>query len=164
MNNSPNFSTIVSRYDLLLDELAYFAAFDVYGEDYLRQFGITFKTSATTLWEAARNGMAAALNNAADRLLDLEIDGALTLKTKSGQEKRMVAWVDKMQAVDAVPAETLKYIGALPVLDALREPKVLVTCRCGNQFPARPHAYQNYLAICPKCRQRLRVDTSKARG
>lgn len=161
VNNSPNFSTVVSRYDLLLDELAYFAAFDAYGDKYLRQFGITFKTTATSLWKSARDGQAAFLNNAADRLLDLEIDDALALNTKSGQEKRMTAWVDKMQSVDGVPADTLKYIGSLPVLDALREPKVLVTCRCGNQFRARPHAYQSYLAICPKCGQRLRVNTSK---
>lgn len=163
VNNSPNFSTVVSRYDLLLDKLAYFAAYEVYGMDYLQQFGITFKTPASALWKATRDGRAAFLKNAADRLLDIEIDDALTLKTKSGQEKRMTAWVDKMQSVEAVPVETLKYIGALPVLDALREPKVLVTCRCGNQFHARPHAYQNYLVICPKCGQKLRVDLSKSR-
>ncbi len=161
INNSPNFSTVVSRYDLLLDKLAYFAAYEVYGVDYLQQFGITFKTPASVLWKSARDGRGAFLNNAADRLLDVEIDDALALKTKSGQEKRMTAWVDKMQSVEAVPVETLKYIGSLPVLDALREPKVVVTCRCGNQFRARPHAYQNYLVICPKCDQKLRVDTSK---
>lgn len=163
INNSTNFSTVVSRYDLMLDELGYFAAWEAYGVDYLQRYGFTFKTPASVLWKSAFDGKAKFLNSAIDRLLDLEIDDALTLKTKSGQEKRMTLWADKLQAVEAVPAETLKYIASLPVLDALREPKVLVTCRCGNQFRERPHAYQNYLVICPKCSQRLRVDTSRSK-
>lgn len=160
INNSPNFATVVSRYDLMLDELGYFAAWEAYGVDYLQQYGFTFKTPASAMWKSSFDGRAKFLNSAVDRLLDLEIDSALELKTKSGQEKRMVSWVDKLQAVEAVPADTLKYIAALPVLDALREPKVLVTCRCGAQFHGRPHGYRGYVVICPKCGQRLRVDTS----
>ena len=160
INSSANFSTVISRYDLMLDELGYFAAWEVYGVDYLQQYGFTFKTPASTLWKTAFDERAKFLNSAVDRLLDLEIDDALNLKTKSGQERRMVAWVDKMQSVESVPADTLKYIGALPVLDALRERKVVATCQCGVQFSTRPHAYKGYIVICPKCGQRLRVDTS----
>lgn len=160
INNSPDFATVVSRYDLMLDELGYFAAWEEYGVDYLQQYGFTFKTPASVMWKSSFDGRAKYLNSAVDRLLDLEIDSALELKTKSGQEKRMMSWIDKLQAVEAVPADTLKYIVALPVLDALREPKVLVTCRCGAQFHGRPHSYQGHVVICPKCGQKLRADTS----
>ena len=164
INNSPSFATVVLRYDLMLDELGYFAAWETYGVDYLQQYGFTFKTPASALWKSSFDGKAKFLNSAVDRLLDLEIDGALVLKTKSGQEKRMLSWVDKMQGVESVPVDTLKYLSDLPVLDALRDPKVLTTCRCGVQFRCRPHAYQGYIVICPKCGQRLRVDTSGKQG
>jgi len=160
INNSPNFATVVSRYDLMLDELGYFAGWEAYGVDYLQQYGFTFKTPASALRKTSFDGKAKFLNSTVDRLLDLEIDGALALKTKSGQEKRMLSWIDKMQGVESVPVDTLKYLSTLPVLDALREPKVLATCRCGVQFRCRPHAYQGYIVICPKCGQQLRVDTS----
>lgn len=161
INNSSNFETVVSRYDLMLDELGYFAAWEVYGVDYLRQYGFTFKTPASALWKSSFDGKAKILNSAVDRLLDLEIDKALALKTKSGQKKRMESWIDKMQGVESVPVETLKYISALPVLDALQEPKVLVKCRqCSFQFQSRPHAYQGNIVVCPKCGQRLRANTS----
>lgn len=39
INNSPSFATVVSRYDLMLDELGYFAAWEAYGVDYLQRYG-----------------------------------------------------------------------------------------------------------------------------
>lgn len=161
INNSPNFATVVSRYDLLLDELGYFAAFDAYGYDYLQQYGFKFNPSATDQWKSSFEKRAYFLNVSLDRILDLEIDRALKLKTKSGQEKRMMSFVEKIGDVDGVPADTLKYAATLPVLDAMREPKVLVTCRtCGHNFKDRPHAHKNYFVFCPQCGQKLRVDTS----
>ena len=162
VNHSANFSVVVSRFDRLLDELGYFASFDAFGPDYLMQYGITFKTAATDLWHSTFQNRAAILSAAVDRILDLEIDAALELKTKSGQENRMLSYVNKIQNAEGVPADVLKYVAGIPVLDALREPAVVVTCRaCGNEFRARPHAYKGYFVDCPKCGQRLRADTSK---
>ncbi len=161
VNKSPNFSTVLKRFDLFLGELAYFAAFDVYGTDYLEKYGIKFKTTATDLWQRTIESQATILNGAIDRLLDVEIDRALELKTKLGQENRMNAFIREIQETDGVPFETLKYISTLPVLDALREPKVRVVCRCGCSFVDRPHAYKGFFVTCPECRQQLRVDTSK---
>ena len=42
VNSSNNFSTVLSRYDLLLQELSYFAAFEEIGPDYLPSYGINF--------------------------------------------------------------------------------------------------------------------------
>jgi hypothetical protein len=162
INTSPDFSVVLRRFDLLLDELGYFAAYEVYGVDYLERYGISFKTPASSLWKKTFDGRAEILNNAVDRLLDVEIDRALTLKTKSGQENRLLSFVDKIQSEEGVPMETMKYVASLPVLDALREPKVVITCKCGHKFKGRPHAYQRYLISCPKCRRQLRVDTSGA--
>ena len=50
VNSSNNFSTVLSRYDLLLQELSYFAAFEEIGPDYLPSYGINFKTPASELW------------------------------------------------------------------------------------------------------------------
>ena len=47
VNSSNNFSTVLSRYDLLLQELSYFAAFEEIGPDYLPSYGINFKTPAS---------------------------------------------------------------------------------------------------------------------
>lgn len=74
----------------------------------------------------------------------------------------MCAFIKKIQSLDGVPAEVLKYAADLPVLDALHEPAVIVTCRrCGQKFRARPHAYNGYMLACPKCDQQLRVNTSQ---
>ena len=51
VNSSNNFSTVLSRYDLLLQELSYFAAFEEIGPDYLPSYGINFKTPASELWK-----------------------------------------------------------------------------------------------------------------
>lgn len=168
VHTSKNFEIVLRRYDEMLNELAFIASYeDAFGSEYLAQCGLRIETdggSVADLWEKIRTNEATILNAAVDRCLDAEIDAALKLKTKSGQEKRMLSWVDKMQGVEAVPVDTLKYLSTLPVLDALREPKVLATCRCGVQFRCRPHAYQGYIVICPKCGQQLRVDTSGKRG
>ena len=168
VHTSKNFEIVLRRYDEMLDELSFIASYeDAFGSEYLSQCGLRIKTdggSVADLWEKIRTNGTTLLNAAVDRCLDAEIDAALKLKTKSGQEKRMLSWVDKMQSVEAVPADTLKYLSALPVLDALREPKVLATCRCGVRFRCRPHAYLGYIVICPKCGQRLRVDTSGKQG
>ena len=105
--------------------------------------------------------MAEYLNAAVDRILDAEIEKALALKTAAGQEKHMVAWADKLQELEGVPAGTLQYINGLPVVAALREPKVSVSCPCGNEFQGRPHAHKGFVLVCPKCGQKLRANTSK---
>lgn len=161
VNSSNNFSTVLSRYDLLLQELSYFAAFEEIGPDYLPSYGINFKTPASELWKRYFDNMAEYLNAAVDRILDVEIEKALTLKTAAGQEKRMAAWVDKLQELEGVPAGTLQYISGLPVAAALREPKVSVSCPCGNEFQGRPHAHKGFVLVCPKCGQKLRANTSK---
>lgn len=168
VHTSKNFEIVLRRYDEMLNELSFIASYeDAFGSEYLAQCGLRIETdggSVADLWEKIRTNGATILNAAVDRCLDAEIDAALKLKTKSGQEKRMLSWIDKMQGVESVPVDTLKYLSTLPVLDALREPKVLATCRCGVQFRCRPHAYQGYIVICPKCGQQLRVDTSGKRG
>lgn len=161
VNSSNNFSTVLSRYDLLLQELSYFAAFEEIGPDYLPSYGINFKTPASELWKRYFDNMAEYLNAAVDRILDVEIEKALTLKTAAGQEKHMAAWVDKLQELEGVPAGTLQYINGLPVAAALREPKVSVSCPCGNEFQGRPHAHKGFVLVCPKCGQKLRANTSK---
>lgn len=161
VNSSNNFSTVLSRYDLLLQELSYFAAFEELGPDYLPSYGINFKTPASELWKRYSENMAAYLNAAVDRILDVEIEKALALKTSAGQEKHMVTWADKLQESEGVPAGTLQYINGLPVVAALREPKVSVSCPCGNEFQGRPHAHKGFVLICPKCGQKLRANTSK---
>lgn len=161
VNSSNNFSTVLSRYDLLLQELSYFAAFEEIGPDYLPSYGINFKTPASELWKRYFDNMAEYLNAAVDRILDAEIEKALALKTAAGQEKHMAAWVDKLQELEGVPAGTLQYINELPVAAALREPKVSVSCPCGNEFQGRPHAHKGFVLVCPKCGQKLRADTSK---
>lgn len=161
VNSSNNFSTVLSRYDLLLQELSYFAAFEEIGPDYLPSYGINFKTPASELWKRYFDNMTEYLNAAVDRILDVEIEKALTLKTAAGQEKRMAAWVDKLQELEGVPAGTLQYINGLPVAAALREPKVSVSCPCGNEFQGRPHAHKGFVLVCPKCGQKLRANTSK---
>lgn len=161
VNSSNNFSTVLSRYDLLLQELSYFAAFEELGPDYLPSYGINFKTPASELWKRYSENMAAYLNAAVDRILDVEIEKALALKTSAGQEKHMVTWADKLQELEGVPAGTLQYINGLPVVAALREPKVSVSCPCGNEFQGRPHAHKGFVLICPKCGQKLRANTSK---
>lgn len=120
VNSSNNFSTVLSRYDLLLQELSYFAAFEEIGPDYLPSYGINFKTPASELWKRYFDNMAEYLNAAVDRILDAEIEKALALKTAAGQEKHMVAWADKLQELEGVPAGTLQYINGLPVAAALR--------------------------------------------
>ena len=161
VNSSNNFSTVLSRYDLLLQELSYFAAFEEIGPDYLPSYGINFKTPASELWKRYFDNMAEYLNAAVDRILDAEIEKALALKTAAGQEKHMVAWADKLQELEGVPAGTLQYINGLPVAAALREPKVSVSCPCGNEFLGRPHAHKGFVLVCPKCGQKLRANTSK---
>lgn len=161
VNSSNNFSTVLSRYDLLLQELSYFAAFEEIGPDYLPSYGINFKTPASELWKRYFDNMAEYLNAAVDRILDAEIEKALALKTAAGQEKHMAAWVDKLQELEGVPAGTLQYINELPVAAALREPKVSVSCPCGNEFQGRPHAHKGFVLVCPKCGQKLRANTSK---
>lgn len=161
VNSSNNFSTVLSRYDLLLQELSYFAAFEEIGPDYLPSYGINFKTPASELWNRYFDNMAEYLNAAVDRILDAEIEKALALKTAAGQEKHMVAWADKLQELEGVPAGTLQYINGLPVVAALREPKVSVSCPCGNEFQGRPHAHKGFVLVCPKCGQKLRANTSK---
>lgn len=161
VNSSNNFSTVLSRYDLLLQELSYFAAFEEIGPDYLPSCGINFKTPASELWKRYFDNMAEYLNAAVDRILDAEIEKALALKTAAGQEKHMVAWADKLQELEGVPAGTLQYINRLPVAAALREPKVSVSCPCGNEFQGRPHAHKGFVLVCPKCGQKLRANTSK---
>lgn len=161
VNSSNNFSTVLSRYDLLLQELSYFAAFEEIGPDYLPSYGINFKTPASELWKRYFDNMAKYLNAAVDRILDAEIEKALALKTAAGQEKHMAAWVDKLQELEGVPAGTLQYINELPVAAALREPKVSVSCPCGNEFQGRPHAHKGFVLVCPKCGQKLRANTSK---
>lgn len=161
VNSSNNFSTVLSRYDLLLQELSYFAAFEEIGPDYLPSYGINFKTPASELWKRYFDNMAEYLNAAVDRILDAEIEKALALKTAAGQEKHMVAWADKLQELEGVPAGTLQYINGLPVVAALREPKVSVSCPCGNEFQGRPHAHKGFVLVCPKCGQKLRANTSK---
>lgn len=161
VNSSNNFSTVLSRYDLLLQELSYFAAFEEIGPDYLPSYGINFKTPASELWKRYFDNMAEYLNAAVDRILDAEIEKALALKTAAGQEKHMVAWADKLQELEGVPAGTLQYINGLPVAAALREPKVSVSCPCGNEFQGRPHAHKGFVLVCPKCGQKLRANTSK---
>lgn len=161
VNSSNNFSTVLSRYDLLLQELSYFAAFEEIGPDYLPSYGINFKTPASELWKRYFDNMAEYLNAAVDRILDAEIEKALALKTAAGQEKHMAAWVDKLQELEGVPAGTLQYINGLPVAAALREPKVSVSCPCGNEFQGRPHAHKGFVLVCPKCGQKLRANTSK---
>lgn len=161
VNSSNNFSTVLSRYDLLLQELSYFAAFEEIGPDYLPSYGINFKTPASELWKRYFDNMAEYLNAAVDRILDVEIEKALTLKTAAGQEKHMAAWVDKLQELEGVPAGTLQYINGLPVAAALREPKVSVSCPCGNEFQGRPHAHKGFVLVCPKCGKKLRANTSK---
>lgn len=161
VNSSNNFSTVLSRYDLLLQELSYFAAFEEIGSDYLPSYGINFKTPASELWKRYFDNMAEYLNAAVDRILDAEIEKALALKTAAGQEKHMVAWADKLQELEGVPAGTLQYINGLPVIAALREPKVSVSCPCGNEFQGRPHAHKGFVLVCPKCGQKLRANTSK---
>lgn len=161
VNSSNNFSTVLSRYDLLLQELSYFAAFEEIGSDYLPSYGISFKTPASELWKRYFDNMAEYLNAAVDRILDAEIEKALALKTAAGQEKHMVAWADKLQELEGVPAGTLQYINGLPVVAALREPKVSVSCPCGNEFQGRPHAHKGFVLVCPKCGQKLRANTSK---
>ena len=161
VNSSNNFSTVLSRYDLLLQELSYFAAFEEIGPDYLPSYGINFKTPASELWKRYFDNMAEYLNAAVDRILDVEIEKALTLKTAAGQEKHMAAWADKLQELEGVPAGTLQYINGLPVAAALREPKVSVSCPCGNEFQGRPHAHKGFVLVCPKCGQKLRANTSK---
>lgn len=161
VNSSNNFSTVLSRYDLLLQELSYFAAFEEIGPDYLPSYGINFKTPASELWKRYFDNMAEYLNTSVDRILDVEIEKALALKTAAGQEKHMVAWVDKLQELEGVPAGTLQYINGLPVAAALREPKVSVSCPCGNEFQGRPHAHKGFVLVCPKCGQKLRANTSK---
>ena len=159
VNSSNNFSTVLSRYDLLLQELSYFAAFEEIGPDYLPSYGINFKTPASELWKRYFDNMAEYLNAAVDRIL--EIEKALVLKTAAGQEKHMVTWADKLQELEGVPAGTLQYINGLPVVAALREPKVSVSCPCGNEFQGRPHAHKGFVLVCPKCGQKLRANTSK---
>lgn len=161
VNSSNNFSTVLSRYDLLLQELSYFAAFEEIGPDYLPSYGINFKTPASELWKRYFDNMAEYLNAAVDRILDAEIEKALALKTAAGQEKHMAAWVDKLQELEGVPTGTLQYINELPVAAALREPKVSVSCPCGNEFQGRPHAHKGFVLVCPKCGQKLRANTSK---
>lgn len=161
VNSSNNFSTVLSRYDLLLQELSYFAAFEEIGPDYLPSYGINFKIPASELWKRYFDNMAEYLNAAVDRILDAEIEKALALKTAAGQEKHMAAWVDKLQELEGVPAGTLQYINELPVAAALREPKVSVSCPCGNEFQGRPHAHKGFVLVCPKCGQKLRANTSK---
>lgn len=161
VNSSNNFSTVLSRYDLLLQELSYFAAFEEIGPDYLPSYGINFKTPASELWKRYFDNMAEYLNAAVDRILDVEIEKALALKTAAGQEKHMVAWADKLQELEGVPTGTLQYINGLPVAAALREPKVSVSCPCGNEFQGRPHAHKGFVLVCPKCGQKLRANTSK---
>lgn len=161
VNSSNNFSTVLSRYDLLLQELSYFAAFEEIGPDYLPSYGINFKTPASELWKRYFDNMAEYLNAAVDRILDVEIEKALALKTAAGQEKHMVAWADKLQELEGVPAGTLQHINGLPVIAALREPKVSVSCPCGNEFQGRPHAHKGFVLVCPKCGQKLRANTSK---
>lgn len=161
VNSSNNFSTVLSRYDLLLQELSYFAAFEEIGPDYLPSYGVNFKTPASELWKRYSENMAAYLNAAVDRILDVEIEKALALKTAAGQEKHMVTWADKLQELEGVPAGTLQYINELPVVAALREPKVSVSCPCGNEFQGRPHAHKGFVLVCPKCGQKLRANTSK---
>lgn len=134
VNSSNNFSTVLSRYDLLLQELSYFAAFEEIGPDYLPSYGINFKTPASELWKRYFDNMAEYLNAAVDRILDAEIERPLRSKPPPGQEKHMAAWVDKLQELEGVPAGTLQYINELPVAAALREPKVSVSCPCGNEF------------------------------
>lgn len=165
VHTSSNFETVLCRYYESLDELAFIASYeDAFGPEYLAQCGLRIKTaggSVSDLWEKIRANGATILNAAVDRCLDAEIDAALKLKTSRGQEARIRAFVDKIQSLDGVPAEVLKYVGSLPVVDALREPAVMVTCKsCGHKFRARPHAYKKYLLDCPKCMQPLRVDTS----
>ena len=123
VNSSNNFSTVLSRYDLLLQELSYFAAFEEIGPDYLPSYGINFKTPASELWKRYFDNMAEYLNAAVDRIL--------------------------------------QYINELPVAAALREPKVSVSCPCGNEFQGRPHAHKGFVLVCPKCGQKLRANTSK---
>ena len=161
VNSSNNFSTVLSRYDFLLQELSYFAAFEEIGPDYLPSYGVNFKTPASELWKRYFDNMAEYLNAAVDRILDAEIEKALALKTAAGQEKHMVAWADKLQELEGVPAGTLQYINGLPVVAALREPKVSVSCPCGNEFQWRPHAHKGFFLVFPKCGQKLRANTSK---
>ena len=161
VNSSNNFSTVLSRYDLLLQELSYFAAFEEIGPDYLPSYGINFKTPASELWKRYFDNMSEYLNAAVDRILDVEIEKALALKTAAGQEKHMVTWADKLQELEGVPAGTLQYINGLPVVAALREPKVSVSCPCGNEFQGRPHAHKGFVLVCPKCGRKLRANTSK---
>lgn len=165
VHTSKNFETVLNRYYESLDELSFIASYEeAFGPEYLAQCGLKIKTdggSVANLWEKIRANGAAILNAAVDRCLDAEIDAALKLKTSRGRETRICTFVDKIQSLDGVPVEVLKYVGSLPVIDALREPAVIVTCKsCGHKFRARPHAYKKYLLDCPKCGQGLRVDTS----
>ena len=161
VNTSVNFQTVLSRYDLMLQELSYFAAYEEIGPNYLPSYGVNFKTPALQLWKRYSENIDQYLNAAVDRILDAEIEKALALKTKSGQERRMLTWLESVQELEGIPAGTLRYINALPVLEALREPKVSVSCPCGNEFQGRPHAYKDFILLCPKCGQKLRANTSK---
>lgn len=162
VNTSTNFETVLHRCEALIDELFYFCSWETYaGSEALAQHGIKFQTPPSALWQSAREQMPTVLCAAVDRALDAEIDAALKLKTSRGQEKRMLAFVEKVQGLDGVPADVLKYVSQLPAVDAMREPAVIVTCKsCGNKFRARPHAYKGFLLTCPKCEQQLRVNTS----
>ena len=159
-------SILMRRSEDLLNEIRFISSYEeAFGAEFIKKCGSTFKREGSTfssLLEEIRSEIPSVLTYAIDRCLDAEIDSALKLKTKSGQEKRIMNWVNKIRSFDRVPLETLNYIESLPALDALREPAVTVICRsCFNEFRVRPHAYRNYVVYCPKCDQKLRVNTSK---
>lgn len=166
VNTSLNFETVLRRSEDLLNEIRFISSYEeAFGAEFIKKCGLTFKREGSTfssLLEEIRSEIPSVLSYAVDRCLDAEIDSALKLKTKSGQEKRIMNWVSKIRSFDRVPLETLNYIESLPALDALREPAVTVTCRsCFNEFRVRPHAYRDYVVYCPKCDQKFRVNTSK---
>ncbi len=167
VNTSSNFETVLSRAEELLDEIAIIASYEEsLGSEFIINCGLRFKREGETfrsLYEEIQNEIPDVLCYAIDRCLDAEIDSALKLKTKSGQERRIINWVNKIKSFDRIPRKTLTYIESLPALDALREPAITVTCHmCSHEFCARPHAYRDYIVYCPKCDQRLYVDTSKS--
>jgi len=44
-----------------------------------------------------------------------------------------------------------------------KEKRVMVHCPCSNNFQAEPRKENRWIVQCPKCGQKLRVDTSKNR-
>ena len=163
INTSKNFEAVLRRSEDLLEELHIISTYeDTLGSDFIARCGLTFKREGETfssMLEEIQSDLPGVLCYAVDRCLDAEIDSALKLKTKSGQEKRIINWINKIKCLDRVPLKTLQHIESLPVLDALREPSLTVTCpACSHEFRVRPHAYRNYIVYCPQCDREFKAD------